>query len=110
MSSIYGKLVQMSVFGESHNDKIGITINGLPAGVSLDLEFIKSELKRRRPSKKENTARVEQDHFEIISGYFLGKTTGSPLTILIENNNVRSKDYKEMQTLMRPGHADTLHM
>lgn len=106
MSSIYGKLLQMSVFGESHNPKMGVTINGLPAGIELDLEFIKSELKRRRPSKKENTARVEQDQFEIICGYFLGKTTGAPLTIIIENSNVRSGDYSDMQTLMRPGHAD----
>lgn len=107
MSGVWGKNIQYSIFGESHGKAIGINISGLPSGIPLDLEFIKSEMARRAPGKDElSTPRAEKDEFEIISGYFNGYTTGTPLCALIWNSNKLSKDYDKIKTVMRPGHAD----
>lgn len=107
MSGVWGKNIQYSIFGESHGKAIGINISGLPSGIPLDLEFIKSEMARRAPGKDElSTPRAEKDEFEIISGYFNGYTTGTPLCALIWNSNKLSKDYDKLKTVMRPGHAD----
>ena len=107
MSSIWGNKIQVSIFGESHGGAIGATINGLPSGIAIDLDAVKFEMKRR--SAKGNrlaTPRKEDDEFEIVSGFFEGKTTGTPLTAIIRNQNTRSKDYARTKDLMRPGHAD----
>ncbi len=107
MSSIWGNKVEISIFGESHGGAIGAVINGLPSGIDLDLDQIAFEMKRR--SAKGNrlaTPRKEDDEIEIVSGFFEGKTTGTPLTGIIRNQNTRSKDYARTKDLMRPGHAD----
>ncbi|MEG0377998.1 MAG: chorismate synthase, partial [Eubacterium sp.] len=107
MSSIWGSKIHVSIFGESHGAAIGATLNGLPSGVPIDLDAIAYEMARR--SAKGNrlaTPRKEADEVEIVSGYFEGKTTGTPLTGIIRNENTRSKDYARTKDLMRPGHAD----
>lgn len=101
-----GKCINFSLFGESHGEYIGIVIEGLPAGIKLDLEFIGNELTKRRPHGVISTPRVEKDRYQIVSGYFEGHTCGSPLTVLIPNINKRSSDYEKDRSLMRPGHAD----
>lgn len=107
MSSIWGTNIKLSLFGESHGEAIGITIDGLPSGIELDLEDIKVEMGRRAPGKDNiSTSRTEKDEFEILSGYFNNKTTGTPLTMIIRNNNTKSEDYKITKDLARPGHAD----
>ncbi len=106
MSSIYGRIIQMTVFGESHNEKMGVTLTNLPPGIKIDFDLIDSELTRRRPAHSHNTSRVESDDYEIISGYFNGFTTGMPLTFLIRNHNINSKDYDSLKDVMRPSHAD----
>lgn len=102
--SIYGKSIQISLFGESHGKNIGITITNLPAGISLNLELIDEFLKKRRPKSNISTPRQEKDEYQIVSGYFNGLTTGSPLTFIIPNKDTRSKDYTPH--ILRPSHAD----
>ena len=107
MGSTWGKNIKLSLFGESHGVGIGITIDGLPSGIELDLEAIKIEMKRRATGKnKLTTARKEADEFEILSGYFNGYTTGTPLSILIRNNDQKSRDYSKIKDIARPSHAD----
>lgn len=107
MSSIWGNNIKLSLFGESHGAAIGINIDGIPPGTILDLENIKLEMKRRAPgTNKLTTSRVEKDEFQILSGYFNGKTTGTPLCMIMKNTNTRSRDYDKTKDLMRPGHAD----
>lgn len=107
MSSNWGKNIQLSIFGESHGPAIGINIGGLPAGIELDFDEIKKEMKRRIPGQSAITSpRSEKDEFEILSGYFDGRTTGSPLSMIIRNTDTRSKDYTKIKDLARPGHAD----
>ncbi|XMB67454.1 chorismate synthase [Mycoplasmatota bacterium zrk1] len=100
----FGKAIRVNIFGESHGQLIGITIDGLPAGVELDVDYIKSELDKRGSKTSLTTLRRESDDFEIVSGYFNGFTSGSPLTFLIKNNDVRSSDYDKF--VLRPSHAD----
>ncbi len=107
MSSIWGNQLKVSLFGESHGNGIGITIDGLPSGYEISEEKIKKQMKRRAPGQSNtSTPRKEKDEFEILSGLFEGKTTGTPLTCLIRNTNTQSKDYSETKDLARPGHAD----
>lgn len=107
MSSTWGNNIKLSIFGESHGQAIGITIDGLSPGIDLNIEEIKGQMKRRAPGQDNTTSpRLENDEFQILSGYFNNKTTGSPLTILIPNKDTRSKDYKLTKDLARPGHAD----
>ena len=107
MSSMWGSRIRISVFGESHGQAIGVVIDGLPAGVKLDLELISQEMKRRRPGYSElTTARREEDRVDILSGFFQGTTTGTPLTAVILNTNTKSKDYEAIKDLIRPSHAD----
>ena len=107
MSGVWGNKIKYSIFGESHGNAIGITIDGLPSGVQLDIEEINREMRRRAPGKnKFSTSRQEKDEFEILSGYFNGKTTGTPLCAIIRNSDQHSKDYEKTKNLMRPGHAD----
>jgi chorismate synthase len=107
MSSIFGNKFKISIFGESHGKAIGVVLDGLPAGIELDMDFIKGELSRRQPGKSIfSTPRKEKDDFEILSGYFCGRTTGSPLSAVIFNRDTKSRDYEELKLLPRPGHAD----
>lgn len=106
MRNILGDYLTLSLFGESHGPLIGSTLDGIPSGIKVDEDFIKLMLCKRRPQKDIETKRVEMDDFEIVSGVFNGYTTGAPLTILIKNNNVISKDYSELKNIMRPSHAD----
>ncbi|MBC5738706.1 chorismate synthase [Lawsonibacter faecis] len=95
------------IFGESHGSAIGVVLENVPAGVELDMDFIRSELARRAPGRNAlSTARREADEPRILSGVFEGKTTGAPLCAVIENTDTRSKDYSKLKDLPRPGHAD----
>jgi len=107
MSSVWGNNIKLSIFGESHGTAIGINMDGLPPGIELDMEDIKEEMHRRRPGKdKISSARNEKDEFEILSGYFNHKTTGTPLCVIIRNMDMKSKDYEKTKSIARPGHAD----
>lgn len=103
----YGTLFRISTFGESHGPAIGVVIDGCPAGLSIDESFIQAELNRRKPGQsKITTQRKEDDTFKILSGVFEGKSTGTPICIVIENQDQRSKDYSHIQNTYRPSHAD----
>ena len=104
MKNTYGTSVCVTLFGESHGRMIGAVLDGLAPGIPVDEELIARQLEKRRPSGRISTARREQDPFEIVSGVFEGKTTGTPLTILIPNEDTRSGDYR--RGALRPGHAD----
>lgn len=107
MSGMWGSKIKLSIFGESHGNAIGITIDGLPAGFYIDMDKIMMEMARRAPGKSSlSTPRKESDIPEILSGYFEGKTTGTPLCAIIRNSNTKSKDYSKLKDVMRPGHAD----
>ncbi|MEQ1585146.1 MAG: chorismate synthase [Cyclobacteriaceae bacterium] len=103
----YGTLFRISTFGESHGPAIGVIIDGCPAGLPIDETFIQSELNRRKPGQsKITTQRKEDDTFKILSGVFEGQSTGTPIAIVIENQDQRSKDYSHIQNTFRPSHAD----
>jgi chorismate synthase len=103
----YGTLFRISTFGESHGPAIGVILDGCPAGLDIDEAFIQSELDRRKPGQsKITTQRKEDDIFKILSGVFEGKSTGTPIAIVIENQDQRSKDYSHIQNTFRPSHAD----
>lgn len=104
--SIFGKHLQVSLFGASHEKYIGITIHNFPYGINLNLDNIKSKLALRRGLVDLTSKRFEEDKFEIISGFFNGYTTGAPLTIIIKNNDLKSSDYDKLYGLARPSHAD----
>ena len=107
MSGMWGNKFQISIFGESHGEAVGITLWGIPAGLEIDMEFIKSELLRRAGGHDQlSTPRLEKDEFRFISGVFNGKASGSPICCIIPNTNVRSKDYDKIKNFMRPSHAD----
>lgn len=103
----FGQKLKFSTFGESHGVAIGCLLDGVPAGLEIDEAFIQSELDRRKPGKSEfETARKEDDKVEILSGVFEGKSTGTPIAMLIYNTNQKSKDYSNIKDIFRPGHAD----
>jgi chorismate synthase len=102
----FGKLFRISIFGESHGTGVGITIDGVPAGIPLQFNDFIDDLSRRRSGAKGTTPRKEADLPKLISGLFNNHTTGAPLTILFENTNTRSSDYEKMREMPRPGHAD----
>ena len=104
MKNTFGQSVAVTLFGESHGEYIGAVLDGLAPGLVVDEDFIRHQLSLRRPQGKISTARVEADEFQIISGVFEGKTTGTPLCILIPNTNTRPSDYNS--NIPRPGHAD----
>ena len=106
MKNTFGNNIAFTLFGESHGEKIGVVIDGLPAGLKIDPDFIVSQLSLRKPQGAISTARTEEDTPEIVSGVFDNHSTGTPLTILISNRNIRSKDYSATRFLARPGHAD----
>ena len=107
MSSTWGEKVKISIFGGSHTEAIGVTIDGLPAGEEINLDKVCLQMSRRAPGKdKTATTRNESDIPEILSGFLDGKTTGAPLCAIIKNTNQRSKDYSNLKILPRPGHSD----
>lgn len=107
MSNSYGTLFKITTFGESHGAAIGVIIDGCPAGLTVDEAFIQSELDRRKPGQsKITTQRKEDDTFRILSGVFEGKSTGTPIALVIENTDQRSKDYSHIAETFRPSHAD----
>ncbi len=103
----FGQKMRFSTFGESHGKALGCILDGVPAGLNIDEAYIQSELDRRKPGKSEfETARKEADKVEILSGVFEGKSTGTPIAMVIYNTNQKSKDYSNMKDIFRPGHAD----
>lgn len=105
--STYGKLFRISSWGESHGKGIGVVVDGCPAGLTLNEEMIQTYLNRRKPgTTKYSTPRKEEDTVEILSGIFEGKTTGTPISMIVFNQTQRSKDYSEIANYYRPGHAD----
>ena len=105
--SQFGKIFRISTFGESHGKALGVVVDGCPAGLSLLEEDVQEMLERRRPGKNlKMTQRKEGDKVEILSGVFEGKTTGTPIAMLVWNEDQRSKDYGEIAHAFRPGHAD----
>lgn len=106
MKNTFGTSVIVTLFGESHGEYIGTTIDGLAPGIKINHEYISHMLTLRRPAGKISTPRKEKDEYKIVSGVVNGRTTGTPITILIPNENVKSGDYAQMQTVARPSHAD----
>jgi chorismate synthase len=103
----FGQRFSITTFGESHGKAIGCIVDGVPAGLKIDLNFIQSELDRRRPGKsKLETARKEADRVEILSGTFDGVSTGTPICMIIYNSDQRSRDYENVKNIFRPSHAD----
>lgn len=106
MKNTFGNNVSVTLFGESHGTAIGAVVDGLPAGIKVNKEFISHQLDLRRPFGKISTSRQEADKFEILSGVFNDKTTGTPICIVVANENTQSKDYSKTYGKARPGHAD----
>ena len=103
----FGQIFRLTSFGESHGPAIGGVIDGMPAGVEVDLRFIQQQLNRRRPGQNAlTTSRKEDDTLEILSGVFEGKTTGTPIGFIVRNADHRSADYEELRHIFRPSHAD----
>ncbi len=102
----FGRIFSVNIFGESHADCVGITIDGCPAGLPLSVADFSTDIERRKPGAKGTTPRKEDDIPKILTGVFNEKTTGTPITILFENNNTRSVDYEKQRAIPRPGHAD----
>lgn len=102
----FGRIFRVHIFGESHGDCVGLTIDGCPAGLPLSVEDFTEDIERRKPGAKGTTPRKEDDIPQIKTGLFNRKTTGAPITILFENNNTRSGDYEKQRAVPRPGHAD----
>ena len=105
--STFGKIFRITTWGESHGPGIGVVIDGCPAGLDLKEKDIQDFLDRRKPGQsKYTTKRNEADSVEILSGVFEGKTTGTPISLLVRNQDQRPRDYGSIATLFRPGHAD----
>ena len=103
----FGQIFRLTTFGESHGEAVGGVVDGMPAGIDIDVDFIQQELNRRRPGQsKITTSRNEADKVEILSGVFEGKSTGCPIGFIVRNTNQHSQDYENMRCLFRPSHAD----
>lgn len=107
MRNTFGNIFTLTTFGESHGPAIGGVVDGMPAGIDIDMEFIQSELNRRRPGQsKITTSRNEADQVELLSGVFECKSTGCPIGFIVRNTNQHSNDYENMRDVFRPSHAD----
>ena len=103
----FGQIFRLTTFGESHGEAIGGVVDGMPAGIDIDVDFIQSELARRRPGQSNiTTSRQELDQVELLSGVFEGRSTGCPIGFIVRNQNQHSSDYDNMRQLFRPSHAD----
>ena len=107
MRNTFGHLFTLTTFGESHGEAIGGVVDGMPAGISIDMAFIQQELNRRRPGQRAiTTSRQEADQVELLSGVFEGKSTGAPIGFIVRNTNQHSQDYENLHHVFRPSHAD----
>ena len=107
MRNTFGHLFTLTTFGESHGAAVGGVVDGMPAGIDIDVDFIQQELNRRRPGQSRlTTSRQEGDKVELLSGVFEGKSTGCPIGFIVRNENQHSQDYENLRTLFRPSHAD----
>ena len=107
MRNTFGNVFTLTTFGESHGAAVGGVVDGMPAGISIDVDFIQAELNRRRPGQSAiSTQRKEADQVELLSGIFEGKSTGCPIGFIVRNQDQHSQDYEELRTLFRPSHAD----
>lgn len=107
MSNTFGNLLRLTTFGESHGEAVGGVVDGFPAGIDIDIDFIQRQLDRRRPGQSRiTTQRNEADRVELLSGIFEGKSTGAPIGFIVRNTNQHSQDYEDMRNLFRPSHAD----
>ena len=107
MRNTFGNIFTLTTFGESHGEGIGGVIDGMPAGIAVDIDFIQNELNRRKPGQSQlTTSRAEGDKVEILSGVFEGRTTGCPIGFLVRNTNQHSHDYENVRNVFRPSHAD----
>ncbi|MBO4730477.1 MAG: chorismate synthase, partial [Bacteroidaceae bacterium] len=103
----FGQIFRLTSFGESHGPAIGGVIDGMPAGIEVDTNFLQCEMARRRPGQSMlTTQRAEADNVELLSGIFEGKTTGTPIGFLVRNTSQQSADYDNMRRIYRPSHAD----
>ena len=103
----FGRLFRLTSFGESHGDVIGGVVDGMPAGIEVDMAFVQHELDRRRPGQSAVTSqRKEADRVELLSGVFEGKSTGCPIAFVVRNENQRPEDYEHLKDVFRPSHAD----
>ena len=103
----FGHIFRLTTFGESHGEAVGGVVDGMPAGIDIDIDFIQQELNRRRPGQSSiTTSRQEADQIELLSGVFEGKSTGCPIGFIVRNTNQHSQDYENMRCLFRPSHAD----
>ena len=103
----FGQIFRLTTFGESHGEAIGGVVDGMPAGIEIDIDFIQKELSRRRPGQSSiTTSRKEPDEVELLSGVFEGRSTGCPIGFIVRNQNQHSSDYDNMRQLFRPSHAD----
>ena len=107
MFNTFGNIFRLTTFGESHGEAIGGVVDGMPAGVEIDMDFIQQELNRRRPGQSAlTTSRKEPDTVELLSGVFDGKSTGTPIGFIVRNTNQHSDDYDNLREVFRPSHAD----
>lgn len=107
----FGQMFKITTFGESHGEALGVVIDGMPGGLTVNLDHLKAELKRRAPGQHAvHTSRKEDDLPEILSGVFEGKTLGTPITVIVRNTNQKSSDYDQLKDQHRPGHADQTTM
>ena len=107
MRNTYGNIFTLTSFGESHGEAVGGVVDGMPAGIDIDLDFIQADLDRRRPGQSAiTTSRKEADKVELLSGVFEGKSTGCPIGFVVRNTNQHSQDYENMRNVFRPSHAD----
>ena len=103
----FGQIFRITTFGESHGPALGCVIDGMPAGIKIDLGAVQAMLDRRRPGQSAlTTARDEKDRIEVLSGIFEGLTTGMPIAVIVRNDNARSSDYENLRHAFRPSHAD----
>jgi len=103
----FGTLFKVTTWGESHGPALGVVVDGCPAGIDFDLEFIQKEVDKRKPQdSKVSTTRKEEDKVEVLSGVFEEKTTGTPISLIVKNKKAHSKDYEKLKDILRPGHAD----
>ena len=107
MRNTFGNIFRLTTFGESHGEAVGGVVDGMPAGIDIDIDFIQAELDRRRPGQSRiTTGRKEPDRIEFLSGVFEGKSTGTPIGFIVRNTNQHSQDYENLRCLFRPSHAD----
>lgn len=104
--NVFGKNFRVQIFGQSHSESVGVTIDGIPPGIDIDAAELQHDLDRRKPGARGTTPRKEADEPQIICGLFNGKSSGAPLTMLFANQNTRSSDYEKHRPFPRPGHAD----